>query len=103
MRREELEACRKDPKNRKWGLYYCKADPRVIVPKRHKWMGWTINFAHPGGIPVTLLAVGIVVVPIHFVLASGAGTGALLATVLIITAALCLLCAYFSSTKRWSR
>jgi uncharacterized membrane protein len=78
--REELEAYRKDPQNRKWGLYYCKADPRMIVPKRLKWMGWTINFAHPSAVPVAFLMLGIVVVPIHFVRASGAGIGALLAT-----------------------
>ena len=45
MTREELEACWKDPQNRKWGVYYCKADPRVIVPKRLKGLGWTIKFA----------------------------------------------------------
>ena len=45
MTREEMEACW-IPRNRKWGLiYYCKADPRAIVPRRFKWMGWTVNFA----------------------------------------------------------
>jgi hypothetical protein len=29
------------------GFYYCKDDPRTIVPKRNKWAGWTLNFAHP--------------------------------------------------------
>jgi hypothetical protein len=44
--RDEIEACRKAPRNYKWGLiYYCKADPRAIVPRRYKWMGWTVNFA----------------------------------------------------------
>jgi len=36
-----------DPEN--WhglGFYYCKDDPRTIVPKNIKWTGWTINFAH---------------------------------------------------------
>jgi hypothetical protein len=42
MTREEIETCRKDPRNRKWGFYYCKADPRVIVPRGLKWMGWTV-------------------------------------------------------------
>ncbi len=53
MTREEIEACRRDRRNRKWCFYYCKADPRVIVPKRYKWMGWTINAAHPSAIPVS--------------------------------------------------
>jgi uncharacterized membrane protein len=45
MTREELEAWCRDSKNRKWGIYYCKDDPRVIVAKRSKWMGWSINAA----------------------------------------------------------
>jgi uncharacterized membrane protein len=27
-------------------IYVCKDDPRLIVPQRKKWRGWTINFAH---------------------------------------------------------
>ncbi len=27
-------------------FYCCKEDPRIIVPKRRKWAGWTLNFAH---------------------------------------------------------
>ena len=51
MTREEIEKCWRDPRNRKWGIfYYCKADPRVIVPKRLKWMGWTVNAAHAVGL-----------------------------------------------------
>jgi Family of unknown function (DUF5808) len=102
MTREELEACWKDPENRKWGVYYCKADPRVIVPKRLKWMGWTINFALPSAIPLMLLTLAIVVVPILFVRAWDGGVGAVLASVLISTAVLCLLCAYLSSSKQWT-
>ena len=63
MTREELEDCWKDPQNRMWGAYYCKADPRVIVPKRFKWMGWTINAARPSAIPVVLLTLAILLVP----------------------------------------
>jgi hypothetical protein len=36
-----------DPAN--WhglGFYSCKDDPRIMVPKRIKWTGWTMNFAH---------------------------------------------------------
>lgn len=37
-----------DPKNYKWGLFYFNPnDSRIIVPKRAKWMGWTLNFANP--------------------------------------------------------
>ena len=46
MNRESLDELWSRPAN--WGLVYrCPEDPRVIVPKRRRWMGWTINFAHP--------------------------------------------------------
>jgi hypothetical protein len=35
-----------DLKNWKGGIYSCKDDPRVVVPKRVRWAGWTVNFAH---------------------------------------------------------
>ena len=101
MTPEELEACWKDPGNRRCGVYYCKADPRVIVPKHLKWMGWTINFAHPSAIPVMLLTLAIVVVPVLFVRAWDGGIEAVLAAIVISTAAVCLLCSYLSSSKRW--
>jgi uncharacterized membrane protein len=28
-------------------IYYSKNDTRLLVPKKMKWMGWTLNFAHP--------------------------------------------------------
>ena len=44
--------------------------------------------------------VAILVVPVLFVRTWDARIGAVLATILISTAVLCLLCAYLSSTKR---
>lgn len=98
MTREEIDACWRDPRNRKWGfLYYCKADPRVIVPKRAKWMGWTVNFAHPRSIPITLLLIAVVAVPVWVVIYMGAGTGTVFVAVIAAIVVLCLLCAYLSS------
>lgn len=35
------------PENWKWGIFYFnRNDPRFIVPKRVKILGWTFNFAH---------------------------------------------------------
>lgn len=35
-----------NPSNwRFYGIYYNKLDDRWFVPKRIKWMGWTINVA----------------------------------------------------------
>lgn len=36
-----------DPANYKWGIfYYNRNDRRIIIPKRLKMMGWTLNFAN---------------------------------------------------------
>lgn len=29
------------------GLYRAADDSRPMVPKRPRWLGWTLNFAHP--------------------------------------------------------
>jgi uncharacterized membrane protein len=48
LTQDELDEMRKDPSNYKLGLFYYNAnDPRVILPKPVKWMGWTLNFAKP--------------------------------------------------------
>jgi hypothetical protein len=101
MTREELEACRNDPHNQKWGVYHCKADPRVIVPKRLKWMGYTINVARPSAIPVMLLMLAFLAVPVAIVRVLGGGNRGFLVAVAASAAVVCLLCAYLSSSKRW--
>ena len=46
--KRNFEKLWQDEKNWKgiWGIYYCPEDRRVVVPKRCKWAGWTVNFAH---------------------------------------------------------
>jgi hypothetical protein len=40
-----------DPANWKWGIFYfCRQDQRIIVPKRIRGLGWTINFARPSAL-----------------------------------------------------
>lgn len=56
MTREEEERLWSDPNNWKYGfIYYCKADPRLSVPKKIRSMGTTFNFAHPYAIPLLIL------------------------------------------------
>jgi uncharacterized membrane protein len=46
---EQFENDRKieDPTNYKWGVFYFNPkDARIVVPKRSKIMGWTLNFAN---------------------------------------------------------
>jgi hypothetical protein len=102
MTAEEIEACWRDPRNYKWGFYCCKADPRPIVPKRIKWMGWTINVARPSAVPALLLLLALTATPIFIARSNGAGDRSLVITGLVSITVLCLLCASISSPRRWS-
>src|SRR5437773_8251738 len=44
-------------------IYVCKNDPRVIVPKKPKWGGWTFNFAHAAAWLVLLVCLLSISVP----------------------------------------
>ena len=55
MTQEELEELWRDPGRwRAFFFYHCANDPRVIVPKRIRWTGYTINSAHRMAIPVLI-------------------------------------------------
>ncbi len=88
MTREDLDRHWADPKN--WDVVYrCANDPRIIVPRRRRWMGWTINFAHPLAWPALLLCVAIVVGPVLALLQfSVASVSLLLVTVVASVAVL---------------
>ncbi|HEY7974240.1 MAG: DUF5808 domain-containing protein [Ktedonobacterales bacterium] len=52
--------------SRNWYLgvfYYNPDDPAVFVPKR-LGLGWTINFAHPGGKVMAAVIVALILLPI---------------------------------------
>lgn len=100
---DRLQQLWADPANwRSVGYYYCKEDPRIIVPKKHKWMGWTMNFARPMAIP-TIVLIGLLAAgPIIWLTINGYTNkpiywAALMGDVPII----CLVCAWMSSTKRF--
>ncbi len=58
------EAERLDPSNWYLGVfYYNPDDPNAFVPKRFG-LGWTINFAHPGGKVVAAIIVVLILLPI---------------------------------------
>lgn len=97
MTREELENLWKDPRNRKWGVYYCKEDPRVVVPKSIRWFGWTVNAARPSAIPVAVLLLVILGGPVWFAAFHRAGIGVVLLTAAASIAVVCLVCAYLAS------
>ena len=64
--REGLEELWEDSDHWSGGIYFCKKDPRLIVPKRVKWTGWTINFGHRRSTP-SLIA--LILFPMLIVLA----------------------------------
>ena len=69
MNREHIEKLWRDKGNWTWGvIYHCREDPRVVVPRRYRWGGWTLNFSHPGAALVGLAAVGFAVGPGLFTL-----------------------------------
>ncbi len=64
MAREQIEKLWRDKANWTWGvIYHCQEDPRVIVPRRWRWGGWTLNFSHPRAGLVGLAAFGLAVGP----------------------------------------
>jgi uncharacterized membrane protein len=40
------------------GIYSSEQDTRLLVPKRRRYMGWTLNFAHPGARFLLVLMLG---------------------------------------------
>jgi uncharacterized membrane protein len=45
---ENFDPMADDPANYKLGIFYFnRKDKRTIVPKRNRFLGWTINFARP--------------------------------------------------------
>ena len=97
MTKKQIEACWNDPRNRRWGVYFCKQDPRPIVPRHRKWMGWTANFAQPAAVPWLLFLISIMLAPMRFLSLHGAGTSVTLLAFGGSLAIVCLFCAYLSS------
>ena len=102
MAATELEELWQDPRH--WTadiIYRCAADPRVIVPRRWRWGGWTLNFAHRSAWLVLLGAMVIAVAPALIVVAAGyANTLTVLAAVALSIVVLCFGAAWGSERHR---
>ncbi len=98
MTKDELIRLWADDQNwRGWWGYFCKADPRVVVPKRTPWGGWTVNFAHPMAVPVIGLAVVIAVGPTLLLLALGVRDPSWLFAALVCSIVLLIGSSYYLS------
>jgi uncharacterized membrane protein len=54
-----------DPMNYKLGIFYFnRKDSRIVVPKRIRWMGWTMNF----GNGYSYICLFLVIVSVIFIL-----------------------------------
>ncbi len=79
MNKEELERLWLDKSNWRffYAVYYCKADPRLVVPKPNfagtpkKWLGTTWNLAHPMVFPVMLMFILLALAPTGILLIAG--------------------------------
>lgn len=102
MAAPELERMWRDRGN--WivpGIYYAKADPRVIVPKWWRWTGWTLNFAHRSAWLVLIGMIAVAVGPVLIVSALVRFDGVTLLACLVPSILLiCLVCAWESERRR---
>ena len=69
---DEDRAFWQNPDNWRYYVFYvCREDPRLIVPKRFRVTGWTMNFAHPQAYLLLVLLLVIVIAPVMVIEASG--------------------------------
>ena len=99
MTREELIRLWEDPTHWRGGLYRCPEDPRVVVPKRITWGGWTVNFAHPMAWPMILWSVVIAVGPIMLLLALGVKDVRWLVGAIVLSIAVLIVESYYLSGR----
>jgi hypothetical protein len=70
----EYEALWQNPVNWRLYIFYaCREDPRLIVHKRFRVTGWTMNFAHPQAYFLFAALLAVVILPITVVEIAGVG------------------------------
>jgi hypothetical protein len=80
-----LEALHADPAHWKLGIFYfCRQDHRIIVPKRIRGLGWTINFARPAAYAWIVFLAAFAWGTIALARAAGASREALLTVKLLL-------------------
>jgi Family of unknown function (DUF5808) len=84
-------------------IYWCKDDPRLVVPKRYwKWGGWTMNFAHASAWLLLLAIIVAATIPAGILAAAQVRDVWLwVAYVAGITVFACVVSAILASPKRY--
>jgi len=63
-----------NPDNWKLGIFYfCRADSRIVVPKRIRGLGWTLNLARPLALPFLIYLVAAIHGVLELAVALGSG------------------------------
>ena len=83
----DYERQHKNPANWNGPFYNNPSDPRVLVPKRFAWAGWTFNVAHPLKSLATFVVFTLIVTVPFFGLRS-IGFGSILWTTLTLGASI---------------
>ncbi len=87
-----------------YGFYFNREDPRIIVPKRWRSMGWTMNFARPMAIPLLLVIATLALAPFmaldYYEVEFG---GAYLLAFLAVLVALVTFCSRMSDLSRFEK
>mgnify|MGYP000259320783 CR=1 FL=1 len=106
MTENEINDLWKDPKNwRIFFIYYCKDDPRIIVSKRVKSMGWTLNFANPWAFPTIILVALCVLAPFRILYLRDVPLKLplWLLTIALTLISLILFCSFMASARRYAK
>jgi uncharacterized membrane protein len=64
--RQFLNTMSNNPGNWKGPFYFNRRDPRLLVPKLHPSLGWTLNFASPLAY-IALVAIIAVIIVIELI------------------------------------
>src|SRR4029453_1216448 len=99
MSRYAIDRFHCDPDNWKLGIFYfCRADQRLIVPKRIRGLGWTLNFARPLAGPFLVFTLAVVCGVLELAGSFGTGGDARFAIKLLATLGLIALCYRISNS-----
>jgi len=93
MEPTEHERLHADPANWKLGIFYfCREDGRVIVPKRIRGLGWTINFARPAALLWIAAIAGFVIGTVELARLAGANSEVRMAIKVILAVGIIAFC-----------
>jgi hypothetical protein len=100
----QIQECWKSCDNWYFGFFYfAPEDPRIIVPKRIRTLGWTLNLARAWALPMLALLVTFCLLP--FYLLSISGLESQLSFWLVVVFVICGLmsfCAWMARPDRYS-